>query len=99
VAQVLYIGDEVTALGFRLAGVETRAVAAGDAAAALREALAGGYECVLFAGRLAPFVPDVVLGQALAAREPLFALVPDVLGRGAPADVAHAVRDALGIEA
>ena len=96
---VLYVGDEVTAAGLRLAGVETRAVLPGDAAAALREALAGEHDCVFFSGRLAEFVPDSLLRQALDAREPVFALVPDVLGRGAPADVAHEVRNALGIEA
>lgn len=98
-ARVLYVGDEVTAAGLRLAGLETRVAAPGDAAAALREALAGEHECVLFCGRLAGFVPEPLLQQALDAREPLFALVPDILGRGAPGDVAHEVRNALGIEA
>lgn len=98
-ARVLYVGDEVTAAGLRLAGLETRVVAPGDAAAALREALAGEHDCVLFCGRLARFVPEPLLQRALDAREPLFALVPDILGRGAPGDVAHEVRNALGIEA
>jgi hypothetical protein len=44
-------------------------------------------------------VPVSLLQQALDGREPLFALVPDLLGRGAPGDVAHEVRNALGIEA
>ena len=46
-ARILYIGDEVTALGFRLAGVETRVTEPTDAAAGLREALATDLDCVL----------------------------------------------------
>ena len=97
-ARILYLGDEVTAAGLRLAGVETRAVMAGDAASALREALAADHECVLLSGSLVEFLPESLLRDALDARETLFAVVADVLGRGATPDVAHEVRDALGIE-
>ena len=98
-ARVVYIGDEVTAAGLRLAGVETRVTEAPGAADALREALGGGDDCVLFSGRLAAEVPPALLQQALEGLEPMFALLPDVRGLGAPPDLALEVRNALGIEA
>ena len=36
-ARILYLGDEVTAAGFRLAGVETRVTEPADATATLRD--------------------------------------------------------------
>lgn len=98
-ARVLYIGDEVTAAGMRLAGVETLVTGPGDAGDALRQALAGEDDCVLFSGRLVDFVPAALLQDALLGTEPLFAVVPDIRGAGRPPDIAREVRSALGIEA
>jgi vacuolar-type H+-ATPase subunit F/Vma7 len=98
-ARILYIGDEVTAAGFRLAGVETRVTEPGDAADALQQALASDAECVLFSGPLAKSVPPALLRQALEAIEPPFTVVPDIRGAGAPPDLVREVRNALGIEA
>lgn len=97
-ARIVYVGDEVTAAGFRLAGVDTRVASSGDAAESLRSALADGPDCVLFAGTLADFVPPATLAAALAAGKPLFAVIPDVRGSGRPPDLARTVRNALGIE-
>ena len=98
-ARVVYIGDEVTAAGFRLAGLEAQVTHAGGAGEALRAALAGPADCVLFSGRLADDVPPALLQQALEGIEPLFAVVPDVRGLAAPPDLVREVRNALGIEA
>ena len=98
-ARILYIGDEVTATGFRLAGVETRVTEPADAADALRAALATDLDCVLLSGGLVASVPTALLEHAQEAVEPLFAVVPDVRGRDAPGDLARDVRNALGIEA
>ena len=97
-ARVVYIGDEATAAGFRLAGVDTRVASAGDAAAMLRQAFTEHPDCVLLDGTLVDFVPAVELEHALVALSPLFAVIPDVRGRGAPANLAHTVRNALGID-
>jgi vacuolar-type H+-ATPase subunit F/Vma7 len=99
VARIVYVGDEVTAAGLRLAGVETRVATPGDAAESLRGALADGAECVLLDGALSGCVPPALLATALGADAPLFAVVPDVRGRGQPPDLARSVRNALGIEA
>jgi vacuolar-type H+-ATPase subunit F/Vma7 len=99
-ARVVYIGDETTAAGFRLAGVETRVTEAAGAADALRQALTtDDAECVLLTGEFVASVPAPLLQQALEAVEPLFAVVPDVRGAGAPPDLVREVRNALGIEA
>jgi len=98
-ARILYIGDEVTALGFRLAGVETRVTEPTDAADGLRAALATELDCVLVSGALVAGVAPALLERAAEALEPLFAVVPDVRGRDAPGDLARDVRNALGIEA
>jgi vacuolar-type H+-ATPase subunit F/Vma7 len=98
-ARIIYLGDEVTAAGFRLAGLETVVTGPGDAAGALREALQDpGTECVLLSGELVEYVPPPELAEALAGTAPLFAPVPDVLGRGSPPDLAGQVRNALGID-
>jgi vacuolar-type H+-ATPase subunit F/Vma7 len=98
VAQVIYIGGEATAAGFRLAGVDTRVAAAGDAAETLRQAFSEHPDCVLFDGTLVDYVPAAELERALVALSPLFAVIPDVRGRGAPPNLARMVRNALGID-
>jgi len=98
VAQVIYIGGEATAAGFRLAGVDTRVAAAGDAAETLRQAFSVHPDCVLFDGTLVDYVPAAELEHALVALSPLFAVIPDVRGRGTPPNLARMVRNALGID-
>ncbi len=98
-ARVVYIGGEATAAGFRLAGLDVRTAAAGDAAELLRNALAEHPECVFLDGTLLDFVPPSLLERALATETTLFAVVPDIRGRGAPPDVVQLVRSALGIDA
>jgi vacuolar-type H+-ATPase subunit F/Vma7 len=98
-AGILYLGDEVTAAGFRLAGVETRVTDLADAADALSAALESDLDCVLLSGGLVSSVPPALLERAEQTVEPLFCVVPDVRGRDAPPDLARDVRNALGIEA
>ena len=98
-ARIVYIGGEATASGFRLAGLDVRSGDASDAPALLRQALAERPECVLLDGTLVDSIPASLLESAQAGEATLFAVVPDVRGRGAPADLTRYVRDALGIEA
>jgi len=98
VAQVVYIGGEATAAGFRLAGVDARVASAGDAAAMLRQAFTERPDCVLLDGTLVDYVPNAEIEHALVALSPLFAVIPDVRGRGTPPDLAGTVRNALGID-
>jgi vacuolar-type H+-ATPase subunit F/Vma7 len=97
-ARVIYLGDEATATGFRLAGVDARVASAGEAAAMLRQAFSESPDCVLLDGTLVEYVPPVELERALVALAPLFAVIPDVRGRGTPPSLARTVRNALGID-
>lgn len=98
-ARIVYIGGEATAAGFRLAGLDVRTGSAADAPTLLRQALAERPDCVLLEGTLRDAVPPDLLASAMAGDSTLFAVVPDVRGRGTPPDVEHYVRTALGIEA
>ena len=97
-AHIVYVGDEATAAGFRLAGAATVMPDPGDVQAALQRAIDEGAELILMSGAMAAHLPLADLETALLQAAPLFAIVPDVHGRGAPPDLALEVRSALGIE-
>ncbi len=97
-ARVYYIGDEVTAAGYRLAGAEVRVPVPAETSDVLRRAIADGAELILLSASSASDLDPEELEAALVAEQPLVALVPDVFGRRAAPDVAREVRLALGIE-
>jgi vacuolar-type H+-ATPase subunit F/Vma7 len=97
-AQVIYIGDETTAAGFRLAGVQAWVPDPADALTTLRRATTEGAELILLSAPFAALLPVEELEAALLREAPLVAIAPDVFGRGTPPDLAHEVRGALGIE-
>ena len=94
---VLFIGDEVTATGYRLAGARVRVASAAEA---VDEVLAWGLEhCQLlllgsdFAGRLDPSA----LSAAQGAPQPLVLVVPDVRGLRPLGDLTAELRTQLGM--
>lgn len=92
---VVFLGDELSATGFRLTGIETATPQADEAEAAFDAACARAALVVLTAGMAGQ------LGERLANRGddgPVIAIVPDVLGRTAPPDLAGRLRRTLGIE-
>ena len=97
-AHVWYIGDEVTAAGYRLAGAETRAPAPSETSEVFLRARSDGADLILLSAALAAEVGPAELSAALIADAPLVVIVPDVFGRCPPPDVAREVRLALGIE-
>ena len=97
-ARVWYIGDEATALAYRLAGVETRVPGAGETPAVYARAVEDGADLVLLSARSAAELGTEALDAALASLQPLVELVPDWQGRDQPPDVARGIRLALGIE-
>jgi vacuolar-type H+-ATPase subunit F/Vma7 len=98
-ARVYYIGDEATAAGYRLAGVDTRVPAAEETAEAFQRAVADGAELILLSADRAAELGGAALEAALAGEAPLVAIVSDAYGHRAAPDMAHEVRLALGIEA
>jgi vacuolar-type H+-ATPase subunit F/Vma7 len=97
-ARVYYIGDEITAAGYRLAGADVRVPAPAEVGEAFRRACADGADVILLSAALASEVDPGELSAALIAEAPLVAIVPDAFGRCPPPDVARDVRLALGID-
>ena len=97
-ARVWYIGDESTALLYRLAGVETRVPGPGETPQVYARAVEDGADLVLLAPPNAAELGTDALESALESLHPLVELVPDWQGRYAVPDVARATRLALGIE-
>jgi vacuolar-type H+-ATPase subunit F/Vma7 len=98
-AAPILIGDRLTAVGFRLAGIRALVVDPADAAAAFREALGHHAGPILITAALAARVPSAILDKAIRKADPPIAVIPDVAGAAAPADMAEKVRRALGVEA
>ena len=95
-AVLAYVGDGVNAAGFRLAGARVFSPAPGEEASALAQAR-GAAQVVLLSGEVAAALPRGELDAALAALQPLLAIVPE--GGGiSPCDPAERVRAQLGLE-
>ncbi|MBT8082639.1 MAG: V-type ATP synthase subunit F [Gammaproteobacteria bacterium] len=93
---VIFIGDEVTAQGFRLAGAATQVPAHADVATAFADALrASGLVLITAdaAGRLDADDLDLAVRRA----SPPVLVVPDAAMRTMPPDAAAIVEQALGI--
>lgn len=93
----IFIGDELSAAGFRLAGIETLVPEPRAAGAVLQEARTRAA-LVIMTADLARRVPPPELEAAILAETPTLAIIPDVLFRAAPPDLRRRLRSALGIE-
>lgn len=91
-----FIGDEVSAAGFRLAGVDVYVPGAGEVPG-LFARLRGRTDLILMTAEAAQGLPEDMLRGALAAGRPLVLVIPDVRGRMAPPDVSAALRRQLGM--
>jgi vacuolar-type H+-ATPase subunit F/Vma7 len=93
----IFIGDELSAAGFRLTGIETMVPKAGAADAALRDA-GPRAALVIMTAETAQNLPEAELAAAMAADAPVLAIVPDVRLRAPAPDLAKRLRGILGIE-
>lgn len=91
-----YVGNAADAAGFRLAGARVFSPAEGDEAAAMKRARSAA-QVVLLSPEVAAALPRSDLEAALAALQPLVAIVPDSHGIS-PLDPAERVRAQLGLE-
>lgn len=94
----VYLGDEVSGAGWRLAGAVMHTPAAGEETAALAAACAQA-PLVLVSARVARAVGATALQRALLALAPLVLVVPDLQGGVPPPDLAARLRTQLGLEA
>jgi vacuolar-type H+-ATPase subunit F/Vma7 len=92
----IYLGDEVSAAGYRLAGVDARVPERGREADALARACAEA-SLVLISATVASRLPADVLRDAKRALAPLAAVVPDLQGETPLPDVAKRLRAELGL--
>ncbi len=91
-----FIGDEVSAVGFRLAGFRTEVPAPGEEAARLHRACEEAA-LVLVTAEVAARVPESELRHLQAAPGPLLLVVPDVRGRSTVPDLGAGLRRQLGL--
>ena len=91
-----FIGDELTAAGFRLAGAEVHNPPAPEIPALFRR-LRERCELLILTAEAATGVPEALMQQTTAAGKPLLLMVPDARGRSRPEDLAALLRDQLGM--
>lgn len=94
---IIFIGDEVTAAGFRLAGVTSYAPAR-DTLPTLLAEVAQTSAVIAMTAECAAWLPDRDLAALELADTPLLAIVPDARGAVAAPGMGAAVRRTLGIE-
>jgi len=92
----IFIGDALSAAGFRLAGARTLVPEDDEVTKALQHALAES-ELVLMTAQYAQRVPESILLEALSAERPSFVLVPDVRELVTPPDLAMISQRTLGL--
>ena len=92
----VFIGDEVTAAGFRLAGVETWPVETGAEEPQLRRATEVA-DLILVTTAFAARVSEGLMRRLLAAVRPLLVVVEDARGEMPLPDVAARLRKQVGV--
>jgi len=96
-AALIYLGDAVSAAGWRLAGATVRCPARGEESAALDTARQHAA-LVLVSAAVAACIDASALRDALSALQPLVLIVPDLQGQAAVPDLAARLRAQLGLE-
>jgi vacuolar-type H+-ATPase subunit F/Vma7 len=97
VSAPVYIGDEVSAAGYRLAGARVTVPEPGGESAALATARATA-PLVLVSAAVAARIAGREMREAQAALAPLTLIVPDLTGEALVPDVAARLRHQLGLE-
>ena len=93
----VYIGDEVSAAGFRLAGLRVRVPAEGEFRQALEWAMDQG-PLVLISTALAEDIPAQELDVYLSRISPSVVVVPDLTGNIPMPDLSTRLRRQLGLQ-
>ena len=92
----VYIGDEVSACGYRLAGLKTHVPTQNNLATEL-DSVIEGSALVLLSAEIAARLPDAQRERLLACINPPVVVVPDVRGQTPLADMATYLRKQLGV--
>lgn len=97
-AAALFIGDEITASAYRLAGIPAVTAADGDLAKQFEQALEL-CDLLLTTTACAETLGEERILAGVRRARPLLLVVPDVATRRPPPDIDAAVDRVLGIEA
>jgi vacuolar-type H+-ATPase subunit F/Vma7 len=93
----VFIGDEVSAAGFRLAGIDTRVPERTAIGSEFEKAL-HATNLVVITAEFAAAICEETLHTAVRRAVPLVLIVPDAAGREQPNDLDRQVDRVLGIE-
>ena len=93
----VFIGDEITAAAFRLAGVTPKTPATGDLPG-IFESATEEADLVIIAADYARSLEPELLRSAIRRADPLILLVPDGGNRHQPEDLDARIDRVLGIE-
>jgi vacuolar-type H+-ATPase subunit F/Vma7 len=94
---IVFIGDELTAAGFRLTGIEVVVAPPEGPRQALAEARQRA-DFIILTAECARRIPADELNGALLTAAPLVTIIPDILEEVRPPDMARRLRTTLGIE-
>ena len=92
----IFIGDRLSAAGFRLGGTLARVPEPGTEQAAFSQALEE-TDLVLVTAEVASRLPEPLLSKALSDTSPLVLVIPDVRGLQEPPDISINLRRQLGM--
>ncbi len=91
-----FIGDEVTAAGFRLAGFSVYTPAP-EAITTLFDQLSEEMELLIITAEMAHSIPEKLLRRTFDRGNPLLLVIPDIRNRAQPIDLAAELRQQLGM--
>ena len=94
----VFVGDELTGAGFRLAGLRIFDPASQDTELLFRQALEQA-PLVIMTARAASELPGSLVEEAIRRAQPPVTIVPEAVGGPPLPDIEHQVRAALGVEA
>lgn len=92
------MGDAITALGFRLAGMRVTSPRQDEVEPVFQEALEQ-FQLVFITAEYAESISEAALTRALSATLPLTVVVADARNHVVPPDLAARLRREIGIEA
>jgi vacuolar-type H+-ATPase subunit F/Vma7 len=95
-ARCAFIGDEVSATGFRLAGVAAHCPAPAQAPV-LFQRLRGEFALILVTQDALGWIGEGAVRAATLAGRPLVLVIPDIRGQNSPPDIGETIRRQLGM--
>ncbi len=94
--RAIFLGDEVSAAGFRLAGIRTLSPKPGQVEKELQRA-AQQVSLILITAEAAKEVSDGLISDLLLSPEPMLLILPDLREHEQPRDPIAPIRKHLGI--